>query len=1427
MTTLRDAATEPTVSADPRSRAERVAEAAARWADELAALGGRDPLLHFRDLKIGTLDLAAADSEFRRKLLDGEPVLVSRLFPHEPLRTSALRSARAVRDQARELAQERGIDTAMLAIGIATWANPFAAHRPSAPVLLRRASVIARDPAETDFMIEVAAELEINPVLLHALDTQLGLRFGPDDLRDGGGPLRYPVVVERLREFAPAHVVDGFSIAHRAVLGTFATEPLLASTDIATLAAELSSHDVVAALVGDSAAERKLRDAAGGPAVRPQHLVLEADAAQVDVVAAVASGRHLLVDAPPGTGRTQTVANAVAELVARGQRVLVVSPKRATLSDLIDRLAGAGLSDAVVDLVNPAPDAEVVRRVIDTAAQLPAGTARDRPETGTAQARDKQSGSSPRSAGDEPSGSIDRRPAGRPIGRLENTDRLRGYLDALHRRRDPWGCSAYDVMAAVALAAPEARSKARVPRKQLGRLTPGTREALRVKLRTYAELGGLTQASRESPWSGASVATGEEAAELRAAVAELQSTTLRGLRNMATRAAVEVGLPGPDTPAEAFETVRLLTEVAATLERFHPEIWTAPLDEYVAATGDRRWRVAEDVRLGPMARRRLCLQIRDLQTAPSERWPRGDLHGWLVAAREQLITWRDRARDPRPPRTGPHLHGAAVAAQAVRAQLSRLAAANPKAGDLAELPFAEVAARLNEFAADHEVLMALPKLAELGADLESAGLGDLLAALARRQADADLAEAAFAHTWQASALDLWRTDDPVLGRFDAATYERQLAEYRVADRAALEAAAAGVLAGRARRFAEEAASHEGQAAVVLESAQTGNLPRSLRELLAAAPDLTLAAAPVWVLPALAVATTLPPQRRFDVVIIEDAGRLTPAEAVPAIARADRVVLLASDEQLAQPPFSTAVEQLADTDDQPLPYDAFGNQDLVRPQSVADLLAAALPRLPLVNGYRTRDDRLVGHATGGLFRGRFTAFPGRGGPSRLSQELVRADGDGGVDSSEAEVRRVVELVFEHARVRPHESLGVVTLSRQHAVRVDAAIRAALIRSPDVAPFLRENREEPFFVKDVDRVAGDVRDAIILTLGYGRSVDGRVLYRFGALDRPGGDRRLAVAITASRERTTVVSSFGSDDLSPRRLTTAGGRALREFLAVAEESTTEPSAGGGDPLAIAVAERLRAAGASVVLGHGAGLGRIEVAVRHPLRRDRFVLAVETDGPAYATAASVRERDRTRPEQLARLGWSIHRVWSAAWAADPDGETTRLVDAYAKAVADADAYDWAVAAAEADVVAGVPQVGEKQPGESADSGRPAAGRAAEPADEADPASGDGAPDGPVPDQGRPALNGPAGAVDGPVEEAAETTGARPPLPRNRTIAAYTHPELAALARWAEAGRPSASEAAVVAELGADLRLIRRGPRSDDVLRHAVRVARAGAPDL
>ena len=69
--------------------------------------------------------------------------------------------------------------------------------------------------------------------------------------------------------------------------------------------------------------------------------------------------------------------------------------------------------------------------------------------------------------------------------------------------------------------------------------------------------------------------------------------------------------------------------------------------------------------------------------------------------------------------------------------------------------------------------------------------------------------------------------------------------------------------------------------------------------------------------------------------------------------------------------------------------------------------------------------------------------------------------------------------------------------KHARRVEAAVDRALISRPDLEAFFAENKSERFFVKNLERVQGDERDAIILTIGYGKDRSGRLLYRFGPL------------------------------------------------------------------------------------------------------------------------------------------------------------------------------------------------------------------------------------------------------------------------------------------------------------------------------------------
>jgi superfamily I DNA and/or RNA helicase len=195
-------------------------------------------------------------------------------------------------------------------------------------------------------------------------------------------------------------------------------------------------------------------------------------------------------------------------------------------------------------------------------------------------------------------------------------------------------------------------------------------------------------------------------------------------------------------------------------------------------------------------------------------------------------------------------------------------------------------------------------------------------------------------------------------------------------------------------------------------------------------------------------------------------------------------------------------------------------------------------------YRSLDESLIAFSNRHIYGDRLITFPGAGGPPALFHVVVPfiPDQDGQEESSGAEVRRVVELVLKHATERPSETLGVIAMGIKHARRVEAA---ALISRPDLEAFFADDNRERFFVKNLERVQGDERDAIILTIGYGKDRSGRLLYRFGPLNAKGGERRLNVAITRARKRMTIVSSFDHRDMDPDRTKARGTELLRLYF------------------------------------------------------------------------------------------------------------------------------------------------------------------------------------------------------------------------------------------------------------------------------------------
>jgi hypothetical protein len=292
----------------------------------------------------------------------------------------------------------------------------------------------------------------------------------------------------------------------------------------------------------------------------------------------------------------------------------------------------------------------------------------------------------------------------------------------------------------------------------------------------------------------------------------------------------------------------------------------------------------------------------------------------------------------------------------------------------------------------------------------------------------------------------------------------------------------------------------------------------------------------------------------------------------------------------------------------------------------------------------------------FYGGKISSLPWAGtflGHSSLRLHYI-ADGTGmpdsttgAVESVDAEVSRVVELVLEHAIERPTESLMVITASPKHAVRVEQSVLSAFARRPDLAEFILEDRAESFAVMTLEQAVAQSRDRVIFSIGYGRTPHGRLLSDFGALALPGGERLLAVGMTRARRSMEIVSCFRPGDIDESRLSD-GMRALAEVLAETDaprESSSSREA--AEPMLIDLAQRLERRGLTVSLNHA---DEIALAASYQGR----AVAVETD--AVLARGSLRESLRLRPEMLRRLGWHYIRIHAFELFADPDAVATRI---------------------------------------------------------------------------------------------------------------------------------------------------------------------------
>jgi very-short-patch-repair endonuclease len=1222
------------------------------WTGQLVDLSGRNNLLYYRDLKRGTLDLSEAVSEQVEDVLAGKVVSLSRLFSNEELRADAARRARTVRNKAEEHFEERGLQTLYIACGMATWTNERGGATPQAPVLLCPARLTPRGASQDEFDLSLVGELEVNPTLLHLLTSDFECKLDLDEL---SGQVDIEGAIDTSEELTAvndwladrAAGVPGFSISPRIVLGTFSYAKLPMVNDLEASLDAMIGHELIAAIAGDKAAQAALRERqakvdATDPNFVPladEFLVLDADASQNYVINAVLAGQDLIVRGPPGTGKSQTIANLIATLLARRKKVLFVAEKRAAIDAVLKRLEQRGLDDLVLDLHGGTGSrrklAQGLARTLDGNRSIP-------------------------------------RPNHEANQRLVESrrERLNGYAQAIHAVREPWGISAYGARTAVMGIEPTAHTTVRFRGEPLKRLDAESYRTAREDLRSYVAKGGLTLRRSGRPWSESTIQSSEQASAAWGLVGRLAQETLPNALRTLSAAAMQSGAKQPETVVGWGEQVTLWHEIAREGEVFNQGIYEENLDELVAALmplaeGAAR-RATKTIASGDFRRARKVLRghVRDgMKFSPTE------LYQHVTAVKVIREAWGEVGQQPGLPRIPDDLAAAAAQCEQLQAEVSQLGHWLDRT-DLLDQSFDDLRDLLSSLLSDQGTLTTLPDLHQLRSALSDRQLDDFLSELDDRQVGVDLALQMFAYAWLMSVLEAIALADPRVGAFNGDEHRRSVEEFRIGDAEHIE-----TTAERVRRLcAEEAVrvQDECKEEAQLIQYQAGLKRRHLpiRQLFSIAPKVLTALKPCWAMSPLVVSQLLPSDEQyFDVVIFDEASQIRPADAVPAMLRGKRVVVAGDDRQLPPTSFFAAADDAA--------QDATVGDMTVGAdfESILDALGGFLRARTLQWHYRSRDERLIAFSNVYLYDRQLTTFPGVSGDECLRHYVVPFQGGeiGSEESASAEVEQVIRLILEHAVERPEESLGVIAMGVKHADRIDEGLRRELASRPELEAFFDEGQEEKFFVKNLERVQGDERDAIILSIGYGKNADGRLLYRFGPLNQQGGERRLNVAVTRAKNRLMLVSSFDASDMDPERSSAEGVKLLRLYLQYAASRGTNLGNAALDkpalnPFEVDVRDSLQAAGIGVVAQYGCSGYFIDYVAKHPTKPGRMVLAIECDGASYHSSPTARDRDRLRQDHLERLGWQFHRIWSGDWFRDKEAEIERTVVAYEKAVERAD---------------------------------------------------------------------------------------------------------------------------------------------------------------
>ncbi len=338
------------------------------------------------------------------------------------------RKLRNLDGDARLAMSEQGVHVLYVVFGFLKWYESTESTEERYSPLMLVPVTLSRDSTSAPWELTEAEDNAVdNLCLRQRLRQDFKLELPPlpeiNELEEEGAREAF---LNEVRSVTEKH--ERWEVVDKCVIGRFAFPKIAMWMDLGDHRISVTDHTLCRALGGDESAvgvesfgpvpevpkARELDDVVPPGEIKT---ILDCDSSQLEAIVAARKGVSFVLDGPPGTGKSQTIANIIADALSVGRTVLFVSEKISALEVVKQRLEARQLDDFCLECHSDKANRRSVLFELERCLDLPAEVYQD-----TAPKLDELA---------------------------EQRAQLNDYVRRIHKPREPLGLSAFELFGRV------------------------------------------------------------------------------------------------------------------------------------------------------------------------------------------------------------------------------------------------------------------------------------------------------------------------------------------------------------------------------------------------------------------------------------------------------------------------------------------------------------------------------------------------------------------------------------------------------------------------------------------------------------------------------------------------------------------------------------------------------------------------------------------------------------------------------------------------------------------------------------------------------------------------------------------------------------------------------------------------------------------